>query len=300
MKDISRQDSTGQPQAGPGAGQGPSVRQTVLLVEDDESIRLLARLALETRGYAVLAAANGGQALEMARHHLGKIHVLLTDIEVPGMRGPDLAARIASLRPAIKVLFISGAVDGATARRENLPAGAGLLGKPFSVEVLARTVRELLDGPVGPAGDAGAGSASPAASPSRAGVPGDAGSPDVLRQSRMLDARFRGLLEAAPDAMVMVNVDGRIVLVNTQAERLFGASRSDLLGTAVEELVPESFRGRHPDYRTAYFTDPRPRPMGRGLELFARRRDGSTFPAEISLSPLATEDGIFATAAIRD
>src|ERR1700688_3164247 len=155
MKDISRQDGTGQPQAGPGAGQGPSARQTVLLVEDDESIRLLVRLALETRGQAVLAAANGDQALEMARHHLGTIHVLLTDIEVPGMRGPDLAARIASLRPAIKVLFMSGAVDGATARRENLPAGAALLGKPFSVEDLARKVRELLDGPTGAGRDAG-------------------------------------------------------------------------------------------------------------------------------------------------
>ncbi|HEY6323692.1 MAG TPA: PAS domain S-box protein [Thermoanaerobaculia bacterium] len=316
MKESSRIDGTGEPPSGPGAGQGPFARETVLLVEDDESIRLLARLALETRGHAVLAAANGDQALEMARHHLGTIHVLLTDIEVPGMRGPDLAARIASLRPAIKMLFMSGAVDAATARRENLPAGAALLGKPFSVEDLARTVRELLDGPVGPAGDAGAatgsgragragragsaGSASTAAGLSRAGAPGDAGSLDVQRQSRMLDARFRGLLEAAPDAMVMVNVGGLIVLVNTQAERLFGASRGDLVGTLVEELVPESFRGRHPDYRTAYFTDPRPRPMGRGLELFARRRDGTTFPAEISLSPLATEDGIFATAAIRD
>src|ERR1700686_2379270 len=141
MQASSRQGGTGQPQAGPGAGQGPSARQTVLLVEDDESIRLLARLALETRGYAVLAAANGGQALEMARHHLGKIHVLLTDIEVPGMRGPDLEARIRSLRPGTKVVFMSGAGDGAFARRENLPAGAALLGKPFSVEDLARKVR---------------------------------------------------------------------------------------------------------------------------------------------------------------
>src|ERR1700732_4479436 len=156
MKEISRKDGTRDPPGGPGAGQGPSARGTVLLVEDDESIRLLARLALETRGHAVRAAANGDPALEMARHHLGDIHVLLTDIEVPGMRGPDLAARIASLRPAIKVLFMSGAVDGATARREGLPAGAALMAKPFSVEALARMVRELLDGPVGPVGDAGA------------------------------------------------------------------------------------------------------------------------------------------------
>jgi two-component system cell cycle sensor histidine kinase/response regulator CckA len=120
-------------------------RQTVLLVEDDESIRLLAGLALDIRGYAVLAAANGDQALEIAHHHLGTIHVLLTDIQVPGMRGPDLAARIASLRPGIRVLFMSGAPYD-VARREPLPAGAALLDKPFSIDVLARKVRELIEG----------------------------------------------------------------------------------------------------------------------------------------------------------
>jgi protein-histidine pros-kinase len=297
MQSSSRKDTTGEPPTGPGSGQVPSAKETVLLVEDDESIRLLARLALETRGYAVLAAADGEQALAMGRHHLGDIRLLLTDIEVPGLRGPDLATRIASLRPSIRVLFMSGAVDGATARRENLPAGAALLGKPFSVEELARKVSELLEGPAGTAAREAGTSPHPGGTAGTASV---AGTLDVLRQSRMLDSRFRGLLEAAPDAMVMVNVDGRIVLVNTQAERLFGAGRSELLGAAVEELVPEGFRGRHPGFRTAYFTDPRPRPMGRGLELFARRLDGSTFPAEISLSPLATEDGIFATAAIRD
>ncbi|HVR06874.1 MAG TPA: PAS domain S-box protein, partial [Thermoanaerobaculia bacterium] len=129
--------------------------------------------------------------------------------------------------------------------------------------------------------------APPGAAGQDAGAPGDAGglrvavnlrddsSLRVQRQSRMLEARFRGLLEAAPDAMVMVNRAGRIVLVNTQAERLFGAGRLDLLGIAVEELVPESFREHHPGHRAAYFVDPRQRPMGRDLELFARRRDGT-------------------------
>ena len=122
---------------------------------------------------------------------------------------------------------------------------------------------------------------------------------DVASQERA-DTRYRGLLEAAPDAVVCVDRDGRIALVNALAARLFGYRGEELTGQPVEILVPDASKAAHPAHRAGYMADPRPRPMGAGMELAGRRRDGGTFPAEISLSAIDTDGETLVMAAVRD
>jgi two-component system cell cycle sensor histidine kinase/response regulator CckA len=122
---------------------------------------------------------------------------------------------------------------------------------------------------------------------------------DITERKRA-DELFRGLLDSAPDAMVVVGADGRIVLVNSQTEKLFGYQRQELLGQPVEVLIPERFWDQHRHHRSAYSTHAQFRPMGVGLELYGIRKNGTEFPLEISLSPQQTKDGVLISSTIRD
>jgi PAS domain S-box-containing protein len=125
----------------------------------------------------------------------------------------------------------------------------------------------------------------------------------LLGRDRLLsgsERKFRALLEAAPDAMVIVDWHGHIALINAQAERLFGYPREEIIGQNVTELIPQRFRAPHREHQKTYMRDAQARPMGRELELYGRRKDGTEFPVEISLGPLATNEGMLVSSAIRD
>ncbi len=122
----------------------------------------------------------------------------------------------------------------------------------------------------------------------------------ATRQESSLESRYRKLLHAAPDAILEVNEEGRITLLNEAVERMFGYTRAELLGLNVDSLVPASMRHGHAQHRASYTTKPNTRPMGTGLELQGQRKDGSLFPVEISLSPNWIDGALHVIASVRD
>jgi CheY-like chemotaxis protein len=126
----------------PGVARGT---ETVLVVEDEPAVLTLSRRALEAQGYVVLAASDAAAALRVVERHGGTIHLLLTDVVMPGMSGRELADRLTAQRPGICVLYMSGYPGDAVVQHGTLPSGSAFLQKPFSPDGLARKVRDVLD-----------------------------------------------------------------------------------------------------------------------------------------------------------
>jgi PAS domain S-box-containing protein len=123
---------------------------------------------------------------------------------------------------------------------------------------------------------------------------------DITIKHKQNEQRFRMLLESVPDALIFAFNDGTIIMVNREAEELFGYSRAEMLGREVEMLLPERFRNRHHNFVAEYFRNPRHRSMGAGTDLYGLTKDGREFPVDISLSPVESDEGLFVIADIRD
>ncbi len=121
-----------------------------------------------------------------------------------------------------------------------------------------------------------------------------------ITSRKKLEAKFQGLLESAPDGIVVIDTNGRITIVNSETEKLFKYTKAELIGESIEILVPDHFKTAHVKYRDEYILNPHTRPMGAGRYLTGRKKDGSEFPVEISLSPLETEQGMLVTSIVRD
>src|SRR5438552_3767609 len=265
----------------------------VLIAEDEEPLRaaIADLVASEAELEVVAAVASAEEAIAAAAELTPD--VALVDVRMPG--GGAAAARgIGERSPKTRIVALSAYEDQATVV-EMLRAGAvGYLVKGIAAVEVVEAIRR-----------AARGQASISIDVITRAIEDLAGDMDERREAeevlrRSGEQQFGALLQSAPDAVIIADADGRIVLVNKQTEELFGYEADELLGKPVEMFLPERFHERHVGHRGGYAANPETRPMGAGLELAGRRKDGTEFPVDISLSAIETESGRLMTAFVRD
>lgn len=261
------------PDATPLISAAPIVKsQFAILIVDDKKENLVALNALlEREDVIIYQALSGTLALELMMKH--DFCLAFLDVNMPGMNGFELAEfmRGSNRTKRIPIIFVTATAKEQSFLFKGYESGAvDFLLKPLDPFAVSSKVNVFIE---------------------------------LFQQKlelRLAEEKFRGLLETAPDAIVIVNETGRIEIVNKKTETIFGYDRSDMIGQTIEMLMPEKFHNSHHGHLRNYTADPTSRNMGQGLDLLGRRKDGTEFPIDISLSPLKTENGILMSNAIRD
>ena len=239
----------------------------ILIIDDDPNLRKTLTDILKIKGYATLAAKDGTEGLACMQEY--PVDLALIDLGLPDISGLDVLSRITADYPTTAVIILTGNATLESAIEATNRGAFSYLRKPYEIEQLMLQIRRAIEKQQADA---------------------------ALRES---EAQFRGLLETAPDSILIVNDQHQVLMVNKQFEVVFGYDRAEVVGGDVGRLIPPRF-SHHREYNKQYLQDPQTRRMGQGDDSFALRKDGSEFPVEISLSPLETSEGLIVSVVIRD